>query len=56
MSTNRLYHTWFKRIRQLHPSERVTRLRNFVWLMVGTNALPISIPLCPVYSCKLSGS
>ena len=28
MSTNQLYHTWFKRIRQLRPSERVTRLRN----------------------------
>lgn len=35
MSTNQLYHTWFKRIRQLRPFERVTRLRNLAWLMVG---------------------
>jgi hypothetical protein len=35
MSTNRLYHTWFNRIEQLRPDERVTRLRNFVWLLVG---------------------
>ena len=35
MSANRLYHTWFERIRQLRPDERITRLRNLVWLMVG---------------------
>jgi hypothetical protein len=35
MSANCLYHTWFKRIRQLRPQERITRLRNLVWLMVG---------------------
>ena len=35
MSANRLYHTWFERIRQLLPDERITRLRNLVWLMVG---------------------
>ena len=35
MSTNRLYHTWFERIWQLRPQERVTRLRNLVWLIVG---------------------
>ena len=35
MSANRLYHTWFERIRQLLPGERITRLRNFAWLMVG---------------------
>jgi hypothetical protein len=35
MSINRLYHTWFQRIRQLRPDERVTRVRTFVWLMVG---------------------
>lgn len=35
MSGNRLYHTWFEQIRQLRPDERITRVRNFVWLMVG---------------------
>lgn len=35
MSANRLYHTWFQRTRQLLPDVRITRLRNFVWLMVG---------------------
>ncbi|MBM3157213.1 MAG: hypothetical protein FJY85_12015 [Deltaproteobacteria bacterium] len=35
MSGNCLYHTWFEQIQQLLPDERVTRLRNFVWLMVG---------------------
>ena len=35
MSINRLYLTWFQRIRQLRPDERVTRLRTFVWSMVG---------------------
>jgi hypothetical protein len=35
MSINHLYHTWFRRIKQLRSGERVTRLRNFVWLLVG---------------------
>jgi hypothetical protein len=35
MSTNRLYDTWFEQIRQLRPLERITRLRNLVWLIVG---------------------
>ena len=35
MSANRLYHTWFERIRQLRPDERITRQWNIVWLMVG---------------------
>jgi len=35
MSANRLYHTWFERIRQMRPGERITRLRNLAWLMVG---------------------
>jgi len=35
MSTNQLYHTWFNRIEQLRPRERVTRLRNLAWLLVG---------------------
>jgi hypothetical protein len=32
---NRVYHTWLKRIRQLRPGERVTRLRNFAWIVAG---------------------
>src|SRR4030042_56082 len=32
---NQGYHTWFQRIRQLWPQERVTRLRNLAWLMTG---------------------
>lgn len=35
MSTNRLYHNWIQRIRQLRPSERITRVRNMAWLMIG---------------------
>jgi hypothetical protein len=35
MSINHLYHTWFDWIEQLRPSERVTRLRNLAWLLVG---------------------
>ena len=35
MSVNHLYHTWFKKIEQLRPGERVTRLRNLAWLLVG---------------------
>jgi hypothetical protein len=35
MSTNQLYHTWLQRIRQFRPHERVTRLRNFAWLLTG---------------------
>jgi len=35
MSANRLYDTWFQRIRQLRPQERVTRLRNFAWIAAG---------------------
>lgn len=35
MPTNRLYHTWFQRFQALRPGQRLTQLRNFVWLMVG---------------------
>jgi len=35
MPINHLYHTWFCRIRELRPSQRVTQVRNFVWLLVG---------------------
>lgn len=35
MSAYPLYNTWFRRIRELLPQERVTRVRNVVWMMVG---------------------
>jgi len=35
MPTNKFYHTWFQRIRELRPNQRITQVRNFVWLMTG---------------------
>lgn len=35
MPTNKLYHIWMKTIRELCPGERVTRIKNMVWLLVG---------------------
>ena len=35
MSAHRLYDTWFKRIRELLPTERITRVRNVAWMVVG---------------------
>lgn len=35
MPISNFYHTWFQRIRKLRPGQRVTQLRNFVWLVVG---------------------
>ena len=35
MPTNTLYHTWFQRIQELRPGQRITQIRNFVWLLVG---------------------
>ncbi len=35
MPTNHLYHTWIRQILELHPEERITRVKNFVWLMIG---------------------
>ncbi len=35
MPINELYHTWFMKIRQMQPTERITRIRNFTWLLVG---------------------
>jgi len=35
MWVNCVYHTWFERIRQQRPEERVTRLRNFAWIAAG---------------------
>ena len=35
MPITQLYHTWIRRILELHPEERVTRVRNLAWLMIG---------------------
>jgi hypothetical protein len=35
MPINKLYHTWFQRIRELRPDQRITQTRNFAWLIVG---------------------
>lgn len=35
MPTLILYHNWIKKIRELRPGERVTRIRNLAWLLVG---------------------
>jgi hypothetical protein len=35
MPINSQYHTWICRIRELRPKQRITQVRNFVWLLVG---------------------
>lgn len=35
MPTNTLYHTWFLRIRELRPQQRITQVRAFTWLLAG---------------------
>jgi len=35
MSINRVYLTSLQQLQQLHPSERITRLRGLAWLMAG---------------------
>ena len=35
MPINQLFHTWIKRIRELRPRQRITQVRNFVWLVIG---------------------
>jgi hypothetical protein len=35
MPINKLYLTWFQRIQELRPGQRITQVRNFVWLMMG---------------------
>ena len=35
MPHKELYHTWKQKLAELRPQERVTRLRNFTWLLVG---------------------
>lgn len=35
MPTNSLYHTWFQRVQELRPDQRITQIRNFTWLIIG---------------------
>ena len=35
MPINQLYHTWNQQIRELRPKQRITQVRNFVWLIIG---------------------
>jgi hypothetical protein len=35
MPTNHFYHTLIRRILELRPGQRITQVRNFVWLMIG---------------------
>ncbi|MFZ5808187.1 MAG: IS4 family transposase [Chloroflexota bacterium] len=35
MPTNHLYPTWMQRICELRPGQRMTQVRNFVWLIIG---------------------
>ena len=35
MPTNDLYHNWMQQICELRPNQRITQVRNFVWLMIG---------------------
>ena len=43
MPINELYHTWFMKIKQLQPTERITRIRNFAWLIVGMYLFQMSV-------------
>lgn len=35
MPINHLYHTWIRQIKEMQPDQRITRIRNMVWLMIG---------------------
>ena len=35
MPINQMYRTWIRRICELRPNQRITQVRNFVWLIVG---------------------
>jgi hypothetical protein len=35
MSINHLYHSWVEQLVQLRPKERITRIRNLAWLVIG---------------------
>lgn len=38
MPITKLYHTWVKKITQLLPNERITRVQNLAWLLTGIYA------------------
>jgi hypothetical protein len=54
MKINQLYDKWLKQILQLRPNERITRVRNLAWLMVGIFASK-SVHLSKV-AMKIPGS
>jgi hypothetical protein len=35
MPINQMYRTWIRRICELRPNQRITQVRNLVWLVVG---------------------
>lgn len=35
MPINQLNHTWIQEIRELHPEQSITKVRNLAWLMLG---------------------
>ena len=35
MPINSFYDTWFRRIQELRPGQRITQIRNIVWLIIG---------------------
>ncbi len=35
MSTNQLYNTWYEEMSALRPDKHTSRLRSFVWLLIG---------------------
>src|SRR5215211_2760527 len=35
MPIKQMYGTWIRRICELRPTQRITQVRNFVWLVVG---------------------
>jgi hypothetical protein len=53
MSNNHLYDTWIKKMMQLLPNERKTRIQNMAWLITGI-FLSRSVHLSRV-ACKLPG-
>ena len=50
MPTTELYHNWNRRIRELRPDERITRVRNLAWLLVG---IPLMGPLVAWFAFAL---
>ena len=54
MPINELYHTWMRRICELRPVQRITQIRDFVWLLLGIY-LSRSVTLSKV-AAELPGS